>query len=275
MKQVIELNFKKDEVDSFLKNKFGYGILEFELSILQTYMTFYYKNGVKVGRIADERVKQLINLKGKRIELFDDFFTEIKMYKHFKNIFLKIGISKWTPANKKKFITEKYKIDQVFQIIDEQIKNYLTIDKNLDTHSALWGIESMLYIKPINFLVLIWSYAMKKGKNIDWINMHNLMHWFSKTINETTLLEFLEFRDKWDQSSETLRSISNKYQNTKYNELAYYIYLNFFEKADKEYKKKYPQMISTLKKKYVGEKILSVNNWATYNDLIACLLPLL
>lgn len=275
MKKIIKLYFKEDEVDSFLKNKFGYGIWEFELSILQTYMTFFLRDGLKVGRIADKRAKQIEKMKEKIIETIDDFLTEIDAYKYLKKYYYpQLGISKWTPKLKKSFIAERYYLYPAFHIMDSQINKYLNIDASLEIHAVNMGTDSIIYIKPINFLVLIWSHALKQRKNIDWINMNNLMHWFSKRIKEKALVEFLGFREEWDQTAETLRSARNKYKHSEYNEKALHIYSNFFEKADEEYKKKYPQMVATMKKRYVGDKIVSVKNWAIYNDIDAFLSPL-
>ena len=59
MKQLIDSNFTKEELDSFLQKKYEYGIWEFELSIANVIMFFSEKKNPKVRQFIRDRIERL------------------------------------------------------------------------------------------------------------------------------------------------------------------------------------------------------------------------
>lgn len=276
MKKRIEDNWSKNKLDAFLKEKFGYGIWEFELSLYQAYVTYLYSKSTKIQKMTNEKIKELQDLKEKILALLDDFMSKINFYKkctRFKIITDITGVSKWSTQERKKFIIKNYKLDQLFTIIDRQINFYQAIDFKLEMEGVLWGIESLsqLKLKPINFLVLVWNFAMKKENKVDWINMEKLLIWFSENVDEKALPDFLNSDNLRTYSPEILRSTRNKYNNSRYEKLAHYLYQNFFKNAQDDFKKKYPIIVANLKKLYLGGNEINVEEWQRSYDILACL----
>lgn len=277
MKQRIDIKGSKEKLDSFLKKKYGYGIWEFELSLYQTYIMYFHGLRIRYHILEEKRIRQLRNLKRKILELIDKYLSDINFYKYSlkgtlpKNL---TGISKWTSENRDKFIIKNFKIEQLFSIIDLQIEHQIAFESIAEIDASLWGIESPMRLKPSNFLILIWSYAMKERNKVDWINMEKLLSWFSNNVKETDLSNFFDF-DKGDSyQPETLRLSRNKYKSSKYDKLANYIYINTFKNVKEEFKKKYPGFINTIKLLYVGEKAMDDEAIQGFNDLISCLVAL-
>lgn len=274
MKQEIKTNFSEEELDSFLKERYGYGIWEFEFSLAYTHGLFSEKEDQKIQNFIENRVQKLESIKRKIIELLDDFLIEINFY-NLNNKLNFTKTTKWIPQKRANFIIKNYKLSQFFSVIDEQIKKYKDRKSLLNEEPPLVPFPiHPIYLKPINSVVLTWSYAMKRGKKIDWINMENLLNWFSKKLDEVNILDFFGLEKCNAPSSETLRLTRNKYRNTKYNFLAIFIFMLFFKKkrVKDEGKEKFPKPLNGvdefLKGSYKGIKnkqvfldVLMLVNW--------------
>lgn len=277
MNQEIDVRWDKEKLNSFLKQTYGYGIWEFELSLYQIYIMYFHGLGVRAQGLVEKRIKQLENIKRKILELMDKFLTDINFYRnslkamHAKNL---TGISKWTTENREKFIIKNFKIEQLFSIINKQIQHQMTFEAMSEIDGSVWGVESPMRLKPLNFLVLVWSYAMKKGKKVDWINMENLLKWFSKKAKNPALSSFFEFDKGERYPPEILRLSRNKYKNSKYDKLAHYIYKSLFKDAKEELRKEYPEIINRLKLLYVAEKPMDTETLLGFHDLSSCLAAL-
>jgi len=274
MPQKINIDSTREELDSLLKEKYGYGIWEFELSLVQTYITYFYGKGKKIENIANERIRQLYDLKDKLLILIDNFLSNIDFYKNsirIKSIKDMTGVSTWTTENRKTFIKNNYRFTDLFIIIDRQIRYYQALDFKFEIESSLWGVESLLRLKPTNFLILIWSYAMKRGTQVDWINMERLLNWYSNKVYEKALSEFYNFDKECTYPPEILRLTRNKYKDSIYDELAEYLFRNFFKGAKEEIKNEYPKIVTNLKKIFIGEKDIKIEDLQGFHDLFACL----
>ena len=276
MKQRIDIKWSKEKLDSFLKEKYGYGIWEFELSLYQTYVMYSHGLRIRYDILEGKRIRQLRNLKRRILELIDKYLSDINFYKYSlkgtlpKNL---TGISKWTSENREKFIRKKFKIEQLFFIVDELIEHQIMFEALSEMDALLWGVEWPMRLKPPNFLILIWSSAMKKGKKPDWINMENLLNWFSKNLDEVNILDFFGLEKCNAPSSETLRLTRNKYKSSKYDKLASSIYMNNFKNV-KEKKRKYPKIINAIKVLYGGKSGMDDEVVQGFHDIISCLVTL-
>jgi len=274
MKQRIDRKGSKEKLDSFLKEKYGYGIWEFELSLYKTYVMYYHGLRIKEYILQAERIRQLRNLKRKTLELIDKYLSEINFYKYSlkgtlpKNL---TGISKWTSENRDKFIIKNFKIEQLFSIVDELIEHQIMFETISEMDALLWGVEWPMRLKPLNFVVLIWSYAMKKRNKVDWINVGELLSWFSKEAKETAFSNFFDFDKEDSYLPGTLRLARNKYKSSKYDKLANYIYINTFKNV-KEEKKKYPKYINMIKLLYGGGKEMDSETVQGFHDTVSCLI---
>ena len=281
MKQRIDIKGSKEKLDSFLKEKYGYGIWEFEFSLAYTHGLFSEKEDQEIHKFIEKRVQKLESIKRKIIELLDDFLIEINFY-DLNNKLNFTKTTKWTPQKRANFIIKNYKLSQFSSVIDGQIKKYKDRRSLLNEEPPLVPFTvHPIYLKPINLVVLIWSYAMKKGKKTDWINMENLFNWFSKNLDEVNILDFFGLEKCNAPSSETLRLTRNKYKYTKYNILAIFIFRLFFKekRVKDEGKEKFPKpLIETeefLKGSYKGIKnkqlfldVLMISYWLIVFDQI-------
>lgn len=248
MKQEIKINFSEEELDSFLKERYGYGIWEFEFSLVHTYGLFSEKKDQKIHQFIEKRIQQLESIKRKIIELLDDFLIEINFY-NLNNKLNFTKTTKWIPQKRTNFIIENYKLSQFFSVIDGQIKRYKNRRFILNEEPPIFPFPvHPIYLKPINLVLLTWSYAMKRGKKTDWINMENLLNWFSKKLDEVDILDFFGLEKCNAPSSETLRLTRNKYRYTKYNLLAIFVFSLFFKKkrVKDEGKEKFPNPLNEL-----------------------------
>jgi hypothetical protein len=277
MKQRIEISFTREELNSFLNRRYGYGIWEFELSLYQTYIMYYHGLRLRAYIFETERISKLKGIKRKILELIDNYLSDINFYKYSSKgtLYKKVtGISKWTTEKRAKFIIKNFKIEQLFSIIDELIEHQIAYMAASEFDASLMGVESPMRLKPLNFLVLIWSYAMKERNRVDWINMEQLLLWFSKEFENTDLSYFFDFKKKDSYPPEKLRLSRNKYRNSKYDELANYIFINFFKNAKKKFKKEYPKIINWWELMYVGGKMMDEETLLGFKDVMSCLYAL-
>lgn len=276
MKQLIDSDFTKEELDSFLKKRYGYGIWEFEFSIANIIMFYSEKNLPKFSQFIENRIKRLENMKNKVIELLDDFLSDVNFYKLNKDIRL-TEITSWTPKNRYDFIIKGYQLSDFFSIIDNQISLYQSREVSgaweKFGNSTIFPPELRVFpprLKPLNLLLLIWSYAMKRGKKVDWINMENLLNWFSKTLNEIEALEFIGMEENEAPFTEILRLTRNKYKKSKYDIFAKVQFDLFFNIKKDEGKERYPKPLDDLDQflKWEYKDIESMKHFCDFHMLI-------
>ncbi len=246
MKQIIRTNFTRNQVDSFLKRKFEYGIWEFEFSLVYIYSLYYEKKEEKVFDFIDNRIRRLETIKKKTIEIMDDFSTDMNLYKLQNRYEDESKRTKWTPQAKSSFIIKKFKLSPFYSVIDSLINGYQEHKSYLKEGEISKIIDFRVNLKPINLAVLIWSHAMRRGKNVDWINMGNLLNWMIKKLKEMSMIKFYGFDNGYAPSSETLRLTWNKYKKTKYYSLSESIFLTFFKKGKDEGSKRFPKPLDDL-----------------------------
>ncbi|HEB34727.1 hypothetical protein LCGC14_0592000 [marine sediment metagenome] len=232
MKQRIKPNFTEKEIDSFLKENYGYGIWEFESSLLHVYTWHISKKEEKVFQFIEKRIKQLENLKRKIIELLDDYSSEIDLYGLYNSL-RPAKIIKWTPSERKKFIIKYFKLSSFNSVINKQFKRYQEHTSYMK-EDALEPAQFRMYLKLINLVILIWSYFMRRGSKVDWINMEILLNWFSKKLDKIGVLDIFKWEKESAPSPDILRLIRNKYKKTKYYVLAKNIFNNLKESPERE-----------------------------------------
>jgi len=242
MKQRIESNFTEEELDSFLKKRYGYGIWEFEFNLAYIYGIYQERKKQKVYKFIEERIQRLENIKSKIIVTLDDFLNEIKFYELSNEFIFKSKI-KWTPQNRTDFIIKHYKLNQFFSVINKQIDRLKGRKSYMENESPEIPTQILepIYLKPLNLVILIWSYAMRRGSKIDWVNMQNLLNWFSKKLDEKGILDFFGFEIYNAPSTEILRLTRNKYRNTKYGIYAKLDFVLFFNVRKDEGKRRFPK----------------------------------
>lgn len=231
MKQRIKINFTEEELDSFLKEKYGYGIWEFEQSLLEVFTWHISKKEEKVFQFIEKRIKQFENLKRKITELLDDFSSEIDLYRLYNGL-KPAEIIKWTPSERKKFIIKKFKLSSFNSVINKLIKRYQEHTSYMK-EDALEPAQFRMHLKPINLVILIWSYFMRRGSKVDWINMEILLNWFSKKLDRIGVLDIFKWEKEYAPSPDILRLVRNKYKKTKYYVLAKNVFNNLKESPEK------------------------------------------
>jgi len=189
-------------------------------------------------------MNQLENIKKKVIELLDDFSTELNLYNLYNDL-KSSKTTKWTPSERTKFLLKIYRLDPLISAINKIIKKYKEHLSRMKKE-ALKSTQIRFKIKPLNFAVLIWNYAMKIGEKVDWINMENLLNWFSEKLNRKGLLDYFEFKLYEAPMAETLRLTRNKYKKTKYEHLSKTVYNNLFKKESNLLKEKFPKPLDEL-----------------------------
>ncbi len=270
MKQRIELSFTEEELDFFLKENYGYGIWHFKHSLFEIFIPYYPKKAKHVYQLIKKRVKQLENMKMKILELLDDFLTDINFY-IINNELCLIKNTKWTLQKRKNFVLQYYKLNDFFLIIDRQINSYKEAEvfKSYEKFISRGG-SLPLHLKPLNLVALTWSYVMKTGKKVDWINMENLINWFSKNIGQTKVLDYYGIRKCDSPPSEILRFTRNKYKNTLNDSWAKNIFISSFEAPFEpsldEWIGKFPNPLEEMEL-FINSMLMSVNKLVIFEDV--------
>ena len=270
MKKLIDKKWSKEELDSFLTREYGFGIWEFECIFSIVYGLYDEKADKKIFEHLERRTDQLKELKMKTIELIDDFLIGANFYNLNKQINL-TETKKWTPQARYRFIIRHYNLSPFFTVINEQ-SAYLKeqIDRFFNQDSKL--LRFPVFLKPFNFLVLIFSYAIKRGSQVDWINMEKLFNWFSKKLIEIDLIDYFGYKDGFSPSPEILRFTRNKYRKKNYNILAKKYFVLFFKIKKAEGKKKFPNPLDELGE-FLEWNITGLENKKEWIDLYM-LLPM-
>jgi len=260
MKKRINPDMSREDLDSFLQEHYGYGIWEFETSIVHIYSLYVEKRRIYLNKFIESRVELLISVKNKIFEVLDDCLEKINFYKWNEELNF-TAIKNWTSDKRIKFISEAYKLNEFTSILDNQVKVY----ENLKTHSIYDKVKKSgifpPYIKPLNLLILIWSFALKRGKKIDWINMEKLLEWFFSHIKDIDKMDLFPIEKQDIPSAETLRLLNYKYKNTSYGVYAKVVFVFNFNIQVNEDKYKHPQPLIEL------EQSLDTTFWWDKNYL--------
>jgi len=266
----------KKEMNTFLIKTFGVGIAEIDLTLYFVYAIYFHSKSYKVQQGCEKRINQINKIKAKVIDLIDFFLAKSDFYQTSKKSTKAreiIRVSVWTPENKKNFIINQYKLGEFFRILDAQIDNYTRLMASLEISSTIRGVEEIIHIKPINFLLLIWSLLIKKRGKVAWKSIESLLVWLSKNFKDNVLYEFYELSTVDRRYAEIMRLTRNKYKNSKYSRMAREIYDMFGNK--RIYKETdYPKIIRGLKEYYQTEKQFRVESWQKFNDFLVCLMTL-
>src|SRR4030042_3915913 len=260
-------------VDGFLMKTYGLRIAEIELTLHLVYAVYIHSMSLKIQQGCEKSIKQINNIKAEVLELIDSFLTRTGFYQTAKKTTKAktlMQISVWTPENRKEFITREYKLGAFFKVLDTQIDNYVLVEANLEIHGALMGVERIINLKPINFLLLIWSLMLRRRGKVDWKNIEYLLVWLSKNIKNHVLYKFYELNTVDRRYAEILRLTRNKYKKTQYYTLANDTYKMF---SNRQFVKlvEFPKIIKNLKEFYQAENQLDIESWLRFNDFMICL----
>jgi hypothetical protein len=225
-KTVIDINSSVREVDEFLKKRYGYGIWNFLYSLYETVTLYRIFEAKKEINVLQNKVKKLRSAKSKLIENVDQFLIDTDIWEGIKSKYPDMNL-KWTPKKREKFIIRYFNLNQLLKTVDERIENINHKVKFLE----IYGLKlKKIRIKPRNFVFLLWSNVMIKGKNeedVDFKNINALFNWFSINKNWKTFFKGPELI-----SPETPKLTYYKYvkysKSKLYDDLAFYFYVMCF-----------------------------------------------
>lgn len=236
----INIDFSKENLDIFLNENYGYGYWNFADSLLSVYYLYKFRDFEKERVLIKERIEYFEKIKQKIIEILDQFLREIDFYKTSKYHYSlnKKFNYKWTPNNKREFILNRLQLKHFFSEFDEIIKQY-------KSHNTMNYFENdKIYLKPINFVILIWSHAIKKKGRIEWINMEKLIQWFLKILEEIDVLDIYGIESKDIPSPDRMRFIYNRYKGTIHGTSAFSFFMKSFQDEEKISRSKEMSFIS-------------------------------
>lgn len=209
MRERIEPNWSEKELDRYLKENYGCRYAQFAKSLEYTNSLYSFRNQEAQKRHISEEIKKLKKIKEKIYELFDEFLEKINFYKFSKVFRFSNGtVFKWTTDKRRDFIKEIFKLYPTFSAIDELI----IIIKKHSLPNSYSFFKRSIYLKPSNFIIMVWSHVLKKGDRIDWINIEGLLKWFSLKSKKLEISDFFSFIKDDLPSPERMRFIYNKYR---------------------------------------------------------------
>ena len=225
-KDVIDINFSVKEVNEFLRKKYGYGIWNFLYSLYETAKLYSIFEDKKEIDVLQNKAEKLRSAKSKLIENIDQFLIDTDVWEEIKKKYPDMDL-KWTPKKREKFIIKYFNLNQFFKSIDERIENINYKIKFLE----IYGVKlKKIRIKPRNFIILLWSYVMIKGKNeedVDFKNISALFNWFSINKNWKTFFKGPELISP--KSPKLTYYKYKKYSKSEiYDNLAFYFYIMCF-----------------------------------------------
>lgn len=237
MRERIIQTWSKDELDCFLMANYGHSYANFELSYLMTFVLFQYFNiRAKSYPALQKERRRLAKLKEHLVELFNDYLRGIDFYKHsFKHeTFKRTGITKWTDENRRLFIQKYFGLEPALAIINKPDDWFLKVEMEDDIIPYGFGIDKGLRINPLNFLILVWSAALRRNSRVNWIDMSGLLSWLSENHDLPKLRSFYGLVKGYQIGEDVLRLTWNKYRQTRYLESARTQYRAFFAKLSEE-----------------------------------------
>lgn len=222
-------------LDLFLKEKIKYGYWQFAHSMVWVYFFYQEKRYKIVKRDFRKKIEDLSKLKQKTIENIDALLMKINFYENSKIALYEPDKEfVWTSEKKEDFILKTFKLTE-FSEISKSYKEYLEKDDKRDIYADYRLGKTRL--KPVNLIILIWSFACKRGERIEWKLIFELLRWFNRKIKEIEANKYFEIEDESITSTERLRFLYNKYRKTDNIRIAEIIYrVCFFDKYSKEYK---------------------------------------
>ena len=119
----IKSDWSKEDLDDFLKKRYGYGYIQFEKSLEQVHLLYSFRKENAVKKSISEEINTLTKIKDKTDELLDNFLCNIHFYENSKVFRLpdrKNGI-KWPTDKKRDFIEKTFKLSQFYSTIDNLI----------------------------------------------------------------------------------------------------------------------------------------------------------
>lgn len=233
-------NWTREEWDKFLIKNYGYGIWEFENLFFLVFSLFDEKIDKKIIDHIKLRISQLERIKERTLESLDDLLRKSNFYKLNKEFQL-TRIKKWTPEIRRKYLRKHFKLNPFFTVIDAKIEALKSKHEQMNNQGAKLTLFPVK-VKPLNFLVIVLSHAMKRGQKVDWINMEILLNWFSRFLKKMDLLDFFGYKQGLSPSPEILRLTRNKYQKRKtYNFQTKMFFDLFFNIKKEEGKQKIPE----------------------------------
>jgi hypothetical protein len=182
----IDINWSKEELDCYLKKRYGCEYWNFAHSLFWIYQLFKSKEDYLMISYCKKRVALLEMSKNKIIQIFDDLLTKIDFYKNFK---FYAGMKRqddnefrWTTEERRKFIVERFKLERILYLITKIIKKY---KKGNIFPRAIEGIK--IRMKPLNLLILVWSNALTRNKRREWGNLELLLGFRIDIVNSKTV----------------------------------------------------------------------------------------
>ena len=235
---VIDINSTDKEIDEFLKEKYGYGLWEFIHSLYTIVHLYGLRDLKREIKTLQEKINKYTSAKRKLNENSDQFLIDTDIWKVIKKIHPDENI-KFTTNYRKKFIMKHFNLNPYFDTVNELIGSTKRRIKYLE----IVGYKGIiLRIKPRNLIILVWSFAMKKGEkeeDIDFKNIQILLNLFSGKKGWRNYFKKPELI-----SEKTPELTYNKYikypKDKKYKDFAFCIYFLCFEDITEELKRIFP-----------------------------------
>jgi len=233
MKHKIDLAWTTKQLDIFLKENYGYGILNFRNCLLYIYRLFEEIYGTKTKSLYKKRIVEINVLKRRLFSLILNHLENIKFFDnpHARQIYKKIlNISNWTEKNKELFIMKYYKFDALFEILENQKIMYKLLIHRKTIPQSEWNVTGNYRILPTSFLIIVLSFVMKRKRTVSWTNMSQFLLWNSYHIKNKKIKDMFYFHNREASLENVLRSTQNRYKDGPYYAIAKKVYLRAFNK---------------------------------------------
>jgi hypothetical protein len=242
---VMHISSSYEEVDEFLKKKYGYGLWYFIYSLYDIAVLMKLRDLKKEINELLYRAKKLEIAKRKIIENVDQFLIDTNTWEGIKRNYPDLNI-KWTTEKRERFIISDFNLNKFFRSINEQIEK---INKRIKFLELYTTQAPDTRIKPRNFIILVWSKVMiekENEENIDFINISALLNWFSVNKNWSSFFKSTELI-----SFETPELTYSKYikyaKNKKYEKLSTLEYILCFPDVAESATRMFPNPLDYLK----------------------------
>jgi hypothetical protein len=215
----IDINWSKEELNNYLKKNYGYEYWNFANSVFWIDHMFESKKNDLLISYYKKRIS-LLEITGKKVmQIFDDLLTKINFYKTdmlFENKKdMDNSESRWSTKKRQEFIIKCFNLEKTMSVIKRITKQYQRqyfVDREQRKFKAR--------IKPLNFLILVWSHALTKNNRIEWSNLESLLKWFRRDLYNVEILGENEMENSEIPSEERMRYIHNRYKGTMLEKVA-------------------------------------------------------
>ena len=225
----INTNLIENDLDAILKNRYGNGISDFDMSFRLIQEYYWIKTHPEICKSIDARIELLNKIKISIVENIDDYLAKINFYdlcrpKSFR----------WSTDRKQAFIIKSHCLDKLISLVNQQIELYekfKLIFSSRKQASFNIDVSRISRLKAIRLLVLAWVPVFKRKTKIDWQNLELLLKWYA--INKISLLNKIGIELNNIPSAASLRTNWHKSIKPELRFVASIMFRLCFSKFDK------------------------------------------